>query len=137
MSTTKKDQYQVGAPMPASIGLCADLYSEVRQLRLAMHAHVEEMKARETEIREHIIQNLSKSSDTGAAGKKYRAQVVRKIVPQLKDWDTFTKFVAKNKRFDLLHKRVSDQAIRDMWDGGVNVPGVERFTTVDVSITKI
>lgn len=123
--------------MPPSIGLCADLYSEVRELRLAMQKHVDAVKARETEIREFIINNLSKSDDTGAAGKRYRAQIVTKDVPALKDWDAFTNFVIKSARFDLLQKRLSDRAVKDMWEEGQDVPGVEKFRTVDVSITKV
>lgn len=132
-----KPEYQQGAPMPRSIGLCADLYSEVRELRLAMQKVVDEVKARETEVREHIIQNLSKSDDTGAAGKRYRAQVVRKVVPRLASWEDFTAFVVQERRFDLLQKRLSDTAVKDLWEAGTAVPGVERFTAVDVSITKI
>lgn len=132
-----KPEYEKGAPMPASIGLCADQFSEVRELRLAMQKIVDNVKAREDELKEHIIQNLSKSDDTGAAGKKYRAQIVRKAVPTLKDWDAFTRFVAESKRFDLIHKRVADKTVKDMWEAGEAVPGVEKFNVVDVSITKI
>lgn len=132
-----KPEYQEGAPMPPSIGLCADLYSEVRELRLAMEKVVATVKARETEIKEHIVQNLSKSEDTGAAGRKYRAQIVKKIVPTLKDWDAFTAFVAKYNRWDMLFKRPADKAVKDAWEAGENVPGIEKFTAVDVSITKI
>lgn len=132
-----RPEYTEGAALPASIGLCADLYAEVRELRLAMQKHVDAVKARETEIREHIIQNLSKSDDTGAAGKRYRAQIVRKEVPTLKDWNVFTSFLIKSGRFDLLHKRIADKPVKEMWEAGEDVPGVERFHTVDVSITKI
>lgn len=137
MAATKTKLPAVGDPMPKSMGLCADLYSEVRELRLAMQKIVEDVKARETEIREHIIANLSKSDDTGAAGKKYRAQIVVKPEPSLKDWDSFTRFVVENDRFDLLHKRIADKPIKDLWEDGVDVPGVERFNAVSVSITKI
>lgn len=123
--------------MPPSIGLCADLYSEVRELRLAMQKHVDAVKQRESEIREHIINNLSKSDDTGAAGKRYRAQIVTKDVPALKDWDAFTDYVIAHGRFDLMQKRLSDRAVKDMWEEGQDVPGVEKFRTVDVSITKL
>ena len=132
-----KPEYREGEPMPPSIGLCADLYSEVRELRLEMQKIVDKVKARETEIREHIIKNLSKSSDTGAAGKKYRAQVVTKIVPTLESWDDLTAFVARTGSWDMLTKRLADKAIKDRWEAGQEVPGVKRFQTVDVSITKI
>jgi hypothetical protein len=132
-----KPEYAAGSPMPASIGMCADLYSEIRELRLAMQKMVDDVKARENEIKEHIIQELPKSNNTGAAGKRYRAQIVTKDVPTLKDWDAFTAFVVKSNRFDLLHKRVADKPVKDLWEAGESVPGIEKFKAVDVSITKI
>lgn len=124
-------------PMPKSIGQCADLYSEVRALRLAMEKEVEEVKACESSVKQHIIDNLSKSDDTGAAGLKYRAQIVLKPTPRVADWPSFHGYVQKTGRFDLMQKRVSDTAVKDMWEAGEAVPGVERFNAVDVSITKI
>ncbi len=130
-------KYQEGSPLPPSIGLCADLFAEVRELRLAMQKHVDAVKAREKEVKDFIIDNLSKSDDTGAAGRKYRAQIVSKEVPTLKDWDAFTAFVVAHSRFDLLQKRLSDKAVKDLWEDGAEVDGVEKFNAIDVSITKI
>lgn len=127
----------VGAPMPQSIGLCADEYHDVRDLRLAMEKEVEAVKARESEIRTHIIDNLSKSSDTGAAGLRYRAQIVTKAVPKLADWSLFTAAVQKTGRFDLIQKRLSEKAVADLWAEGFSVPGVEKINVPEVSITKI
>lgn len=132
-----KERYVPGAPLPPSIGLCADLYAEVRDLRLAMQKHTDEMKARESEIREHIINNLSKSDDTGAAGKRYRAQIVTKAKATLRDWTAFSNYVLETGRFDLLQKRISDKPVMEMLEEGERVPGVERFNAVEVSITKI
>lgn len=130
-------KYEVGAPLPPSIGLCADLYSEVRELRLAMQKHVDAVKQRESEIKDHIINNLSKSDDTGAAGKKYLAKITTKDVPSLKDWEAFTNFVVATGRFDMLQKRLSTKPVTDLWEEGEDVPGVEKFRVVDVSITKL
>lgn len=132
-----KEKYQAGTPLPESVGLCADLYSEVRELRLEMQRHTDAVRARETEIREYIIANLSKSDDTGAAGKKYRAQIVTRQQATVRDWDSLWSYIHTHKRFDLLQKRVSDKAVKDMWEAGEAVPGVEKFNSVDVSITKI
>jgi hypothetical protein len=126
-----------GAPMPKSIGLCADEYSRVRELRLAMQKEMESVKERETEIREYIIANLSKSDDTGAAGLKYRAQIVMKDVPKIADWQALTGYVMEHDRFDLLQKRLGEKAVSDMWEAGEAVPGVEKIHVPDVSITKI
>ncbi len=133
------DILEVGSPLPQSIGRCADLYNDVRQLRLTMDKEVEKVKARETEIRNFIIDNLSKSQDTGAAGLRYRAQIVVKRVPKLADWGVFTSWVRKNDRFDMLQKRLSDTAVKDYIEQneGKALPGLEMMNVPDVSITKI
>jgi len=124
-------------PIPESIGRCADLYHDVRELRLAMEKEVEPVKSFETRLKQHIIDNLSKSEDTGAAGMRYRAQITMKVKPAVSDWQAFHGYVQSTGRFDLLQKRASDTAISAMWNEGEEVPGVEKFNAVDVSITKV
>jgi hypothetical protein len=128
---------EVGGPIPRSIGRTADLYNDVRQLRLAMEKEAEKVKARETELREYMIANLSKSDDTGAAGLRYRAQIVSKDVPRAADWAKVHAYIRKNDRFDLLQKRLGEKAVMDMWEQGEAIPGVEVVKVPDVSITKI
>lgn len=128
---------EVGGPIPASVGRAADLYSEIRELRLSMDKEVEAVKARENEIKQHIIDNLSATDDTGAAGLKYRAQIIKKSRPTVSDWPALHAFIAKTGRFDLLQKRVSDKAAMDMLEAQEALPGVEEYVYKDVSITKI
>ena len=130
---------QVGAALPQSIGRCADLYHDIRELRLAMEKEVEEVKARETEIQEHIINTLSSSDDTGAAGLRYRAQVITKRKPRLADWGTFTAWVRKNDFFHMLQRRLNEKAV-DEWladNPDRTAPGTEMVQVKTVSITKI
>jgi hypothetical protein len=131
--------------IPESIGRCADLYRDVRECRLAMAKEVEDVEAFERELKQHIIDNLSKSEDTGAAGLRFRAQIVTKTVPKIMadddnenvGWPQLHAYIVQTGRFDLLQKRLSDKAIKDMWEAGEVVPGVETMKVPDVSITKI
>jgi hypothetical protein len=131
------DPLAVGSPLPQSIGRCADLYHDIRELRLMMEKEAADIKARETEIQEHIINNLSKSDDTGAAGLRYRAQVKTEVKPQIADWAAFTAYVAENDRFDLVQKRLGEKAVGDLWEAGETVPGVAKVHVPKLSITKI
>ena len=126
-----------GAPMPATIGGCADLYNEVHTLRLAMDKEVAAVKERESEIKAYIIDNLSRTADTGAAGLRYRAQLTEKEGTRIADWGVFTSWVRKNDRFDCIQKRVNKTAIKDLWAEREEVPGLEKMIVKDVSITKI
>lgn len=125
-----------GSPLPESLGERADLYKEVEELRLAMQKKVDAVKKRETEIKNSIIEDLPKG-DTGAAGQRYRVQVTTKPAASVNDRDAFNAFVRENNRFDLLSKSVSQRAIKDMWEGGEDVPGVERVNTPGLSFRKL
>lgn len=127
----------VAPAIPQSMGRVADLYHDVRELRLAMSKEVEEVEAFEKQVKQHLIDNLSKSDDTGAAGLRYRAQIVTKVEPTVSDWGSFHTYVATTGNFDLLQKRVASKAVKDRWEAGDEIPGVERFNAIDVSVTKI
>jgi|DEB19_MinimDraft_3_1074340.scaffolds.fasta_scaffold44088_2 hypothetical protein len=130
--------YELGAPLPTSIGRCADLLNEVRTLRLEMEKEVEPIKKRESEIREYIIANLSKSDDTGAAGLKYRAQIVVKDVVKVSDWVALHSWIRENGRFDMLQKRISETAAKDWFEQEKRpLPGTEIVKVPEVSLTKI
>lgn len=129
-----------GSALPASIGLCADEYRMVRGVRLAMQKDTEAVKEREQELYDHMINSISKSKDTGAAGKVYRVQRVPDAEctePKPEDWPTIFDYVAKHKRFDLLQKRLAEGAVKDMWEAGQSVPGVGKIIVPRLSVTKI
>lgn len=128
--------------LPKSIGLCADMLHDTREERLAVEKHAAELKAEEQRIKDHIIDNLDKREETGAAGKRFRAQIKRKrkwrVNPER--WDKFFGWVAKRQRFDLLQKRLSEQAINELMEQAPKrsqPPGVESFNYVDISLTKV
>lgn len=122
--------------LPKSIGACADKLYEVRQKRLEMQRLVDELAYEESFIKNHIIDTLPKS-DTGASGKIARVSVVTKQVPQVKDWDQLYKYIKRTGQFDLIQRRLSPTAVRDRWDDGKKIPGVESFGAVSVSLTKV
>lgn len=120
---------------PKSLGACADLLYQMRTKRLEAVKAAAELKAEENRLKEHIINTLPKDSG-GAVGKTHKVIVVTKTKQQVKDWDKFWVYVAKNKAWDLLQKRISDTAVQARIDDGKKLPGVEPFVVVDVSLTK-
>ena len=130
MATTKPIK------LPKTMGACADLLYETREKRLAAQKIVDDLAKQEAAVREHIINNLPKT-DTGASGKRARVSVVTKQVPQVKDWDKFYAHVKKTGQFELMQRRLADTAIRERWDNGKQIPGVEAFGVVSVSMNKI
>ena len=125
-------------PYPKSLGACADLLFDLKQERLAADKVAAELKARETALIDHIIEKLPKG-DAGAIGKHHKVVVGTKDVPQVAadQWEVFYKYVAKNKAWDMLQKRLGTEAIKARLDAGKVIPGVKMFKAVTVSLTKV
>lgn len=127
--------------LPRSMGTCADLLYDVRQARLAAEKWAAEVKAEETRIVNHIIDNLDKREDTGAAGSRYRVQIKpdRKWRVNPEQWEKFYAWVAKKNRFDLLQKRLSETAVAEVMQlpAKQQPPGVEPFDALKLSLTKV
>ena len=128
---------EVKYKFPKALGACADNLFELRNKRLAKQKKVDEIASEETALKNYIIENLPKSEASGVAGKLARVTVVTKQVPQVKDWDAFYKYVKKTGSFDLVQKRLTDAAIKERWEAGKEIPGVEHFNVVSVSINKV
>lgn len=144
MSLTPKE---VPAKLPKSLAACADLLYETRQGRLADQKVVEAQKKLESAIKEKLIAELPKGEASGISGKVARVTVVTKEIPQVKDWDKVYQFILKHaekntgarklEMFALLQRRLGEELLKELWDSGVKVPGVEPFTVVDVSLNKL
>lgn len=122
---------------PKQLGICADMLYTLRQQRFEKQKEVDALASQEKALKEHIINTLPKSEASGVGGKLARVTVVTKDVPQVKDWDAFYKHVKKTGQFELLQRRLTVSAIQERWEDGKEVPGVEHFTVVDVSINKL
>ena len=137
MKPSKKAKPDKAPKLPVSLGACADAAYRIREERLALQQQVSELQARETALRERIIELLPKSEATGVSGKIARANITRKSVPTVADWDALCEHVRKTGEFDLLQRRVSGAAASARWDDDIDIPGVERYVVVDVSLTKL
>ena len=122
--------------IPKTLGACVDLAYTLRAERLEIEKKVNEMKAQEKELEEHIFQTFAKSDIDKAGGSVATAAITRTVVPNVTDWDTFYKYIIKTKSLDLLERRPSRSAYRERLDAGEAVPGVEAFERIGLSLTK-
>lgn len=119
-----------------TLGQCADLLYKTRNERLAQQKIAEAIEAEEGRIREYIIQTLPRA-DKVAGGRVAKVERYETQVPKVNDWEKLYKWIKRNDRFDVLQRRVADKAVIDMWEDKKQVPGVEPFTIVKLSLTKV
>jgi hypothetical protein len=115
----------------------ADKLYTVRERRLALKRQVDELQKEETSISDFLIEHIAKDDATGVAGKLVRVTVVTKPKPTLKSWDDLIAYCRRRNAWDLIQHRLSEDAVNQRWADGKEVPGVEVFNVVKLSLNKV
>lgn len=136
MSKKEKFYLEAGKPIPKHLGTVVDQLKRTTEIRLEMEAEAREVKARETELKEHLLENIDTKKSRGVSGLKYQAKVKTSTKFSVKDWDDVYDYVYDNDRFDLLGKSVSQTAVKELFDDGIRLPGTEKINVKTLSITK-
>jgi hypothetical protein len=118
------------------LGLGIDALYALREKRLNIEKQVKELKAQEYELRNEILLALGESGLAKASGQMATASVRTSEIPVVTDWDEVYTYIAEHDRFDLMQKRISTIAWRDLKESGTLVPGTESIEDVDISLTK-
>ena len=122
--------------IPAKLGACADLLYRLRAERLKAAALVEDMKAQEKQLADHLSANLKADDAAGIMGQVAQVTLHSLRVGKVVDWKAFYAYVSQTGQFELLQRRLNDPALRERWDQSEAVPGVTPQTVLHVSITK-
>lgn len=91
------------------------------------------------QIEEHKLQLLDRFRETGtdyARGSLASATRTEMQVPKIEDWGKVSQWVMENNGLYLLHRRVSAGPWKELLDAGTEVPGIEPFTKIDISLRK-
>ncbi len=115
----------------------ADQLYTIREARLAMQKQVDELQKSESALREELIAAISKSDATGVAGRLVRVTVVTKPKATLKDWDELIAYCRRRNAWDLIQHRISETAVAERWNDGKEIPGIEAFNVVTLSMNKV
>lgn len=135
--TTKDKQPKTKFKLPKTLAECADALYRVRQERLVFAKQLETYKAMEGALREHLIDNLPKGKASGIAGKVARASIEVKPIPVVEDWAKTWAYIVRTKSYDLVQRRINEDAVKQRWENKVAIPGIGRFNDKRVSLEKI
>lgn len=128
--------------VPPTLAACADALFSTRESRLALQKQVDALAAQEAQLRDHLINTLPKSSATGIQGKLVRVSIVNKEVVSVTDWELLHAYITKTQKknpgvWSLMNKAVGVAGVKEMWDRGVQVPGVTKLDVPTVSMNKV
>ncbi len=121
---------------PKTLGACIDRLYREKAERITLGKQVDKMKSAEYALREHILQQFPKAKLKAASGKVGAVARTEKDMPRVTDWEAVHDFIHENDAYDLFQRRLHEGAVAERWAEGVEIPGVDRFKKVDLSVTK-
>ena len=121
---------------PRALGAAIDLLYTQRAARLDAQKAVDLMKEEEAKLADHILNTFTKEELNGSKGQLAVAAIKHTVTINTTDWDAFLAYCVKTKSWDMLRKQPTVAAVKARWDEGKQIPGVEPFTKIDLSLTK-
>lgn len=118
------------------LGTMIDTLYATRQKRLDVTKEVEALKVEEAQMRKLILEMLDEQGMAKASGYMATCGIKKIIEPVTTDWEQIHEFIRIENRFDLIQKRLSAPAWRDLFNTGILVPGTDSVEVRDLSLTK-
>jgi len=113
------------------IGVMIDEMYALRERKKAFEKQASDVQ-KEYDLVEARLMERMRSEGTPKAGGLYATVTFsERLLPSVKDWDKFWKFIGRKKWYHLLEKRASVSGCREVWDMNLRggIPGVEKFST--------
>jgi hypothetical protein len=121
------------APSP---GQLVEELGRIWDARIAKEKEAEALKKQEQELKDKVLRSISKDTLDGFQTTHYSVSRQEQVRPTVKDWDAYWNYVLESGDLSLMEKRPGSTAIKERWEHGEDVPGVESFTDVKLSVRR-
>lgn len=113
-------------------------YIDLREQRLELDRQAATMKEKEEVYKRELIDRMTGEGAAGAlASTTHVVKLKKSDVPTPKDWPSIRAFIVANDAWDLVHKRLTVDAVRERWAAGVEIPGIEHFPEFSITTSKL
>ena len=103
--------------------LLKDLNNSKESLR-ELQSQEKTLKQSINELESRIILNLENQGVDRIGNDVCTVSIKKEIVPTVEDWDSVHQYIIDTNQFELLQKRMSATAYRELQQMGQEVPGV-------------
>lgn len=110
------------------IGPTIDKLHALRESKRKLEAEIKVIETAYSALEEKLIAKLDSEGTERANGKLASASISSLVVGNVTDWPKFEAFVKKTGSLHLFQRRLSDAAVRELFEQGKKIPGCEPFT---------
>ena len=112
---------------PPPVGEAINQLSTLRDAKRKLEAQIKLIEDEYHGLEIVVMEALDAAGLAKASGAKATASITMGTVGNVLDWDSFEAYVKKTGHFHLFQRRLSDPGLREIWDSGKKIPGVEPF----------
>lgn len=128
MATAKKRQLPIGAEIDALWAL--------REKKRALDEQVKVIEDQISDASNALLERMDAEGTDKVTGKMATVSISDVMVGNCTDWDMLNAFVKKTGNFQLYQRRLSDPAVRELFEQKGNIPGVELFKKRKLNLRK-
>lgn len=123
--------------LTGTLGSTIDEAFALREEKRALEVKVKVIETKIATLNEILFERMDAEQTTKAQGTAASVSITSATVANVTDWEALWPWIAKNKHFHMIQKRVSDPAARELWEMGKTIPGVEPFTARKINLRTI
>src|SRR5262245_59568569 len=122
----------------AELDRLIDRFMLLDEERKLLQKQADNKKAEAERYYNEIILQMTNGGIQTYPGTHAICSMWQNVEPKAEDWPAIYKHIQETGEFELLHKRLTGSAIKERWDAGVEVPGVERYPVIKLTFkTKV
>ena len=117
-----------------------DLLSEVTKVRTeikSVQAEEKLLKTQQRELESQISIRMQEQGLDKISNDVCTISLKNEIVPTVEDWDALHQHIINTNQFELLQKRMSATAYRELITSGMDVPGVKSTELTRVNFRSV
>jgi len=114
-----------------------DKWYELNQQRMELNHQADAIEEKELILKQIFMtrmrdQNILKIEATHCDVEIKKGE----MAPTAKNWERIYEYIKEHNAFELLQRRLSAPAIREHWDAGEKIPGIDKYPIEKLSVTN-
>lgn len=120
-----------------TLGSLIDAMSDIREQRRAIDAQDKLLSKDYSTLELQLLALMDAEGVSTSTGHRATASISVTRQFNTVDWDAFFTYAAKLKRADLVQRRVSAPAVRELWQLKGTVPGLTPYDKQEISLRNL
>lgn len=120
-----------------SLGSQIDGIWKARETKRALETQIKGIEADIALREEALMASLDKEGVDASRGATASVSITKTVSASIEDWDAVCAFIKKSGNWQLLQRRVSDPAARELFETKGQVPGLAAYTRRRLNIRSI